>query len=127
MKRQLVGQIQRPGQRPDNVVIIADDDTPEELIQDISDGDATPSVLTTARNSLFRTANTSPTTITDFDDGKVAQRIVVIINDANTTIDFTASGLKGNVGVDWTPTTGDHMTCVYDGTDWYCDVSDNTA
>lgn len=89
-----------------------------------ADQDATPSV---AEGTYFVTANTVATTVTDFDDPTSGQIIIVEIGDALTTIDFTASGLKGNVGVDWSPTTGDHMTCVYNGTDWLCDVSDNTA
>ena len=89
-----------------------------------ADADATPSV---ANGAYFVTANTGATTITDLDDGVVGQVVFVEIADANTTIDFTASGLRGNVGVDWSPTTGDHMTCIYNGTDWLCTVSDNTA
>ncbi len=87
-----------------------------------ADGDATPSV---ANGTKFQTANTSPTTITDFDDGFEGQTITVWIDDANTTVDFTASGLLGNGGADWSPASGDHMTCVYNGTDWLCDVSEN--
>lgn len=90
----------------------------------IADGDATPDV---SAGTVFETANTTGTTITDFDGGTLNQQIIIYIEDANTNIDFTGSGLKGNVGVDWSPTTGDHMTCVYDGTDWRCLVSDNTA
>ena len=86
--------------------------------------DATPSVATGA---VFRTANAVGTTITAFDDGVIGQSITVIINDANTTVDFTGTTLKGNAGVDWSPASGDHMTCVFGGTNWYCDVSDNTA
>lgn len=89
-----------------------------------TDQDATPSVVL---GKTFKTTNTAPTTIIDFTNGHEGQQITVIINDANTIIDFTASSLKGNVGVDWSPTTGDHMNCVYDGTDWYCNISDNTA
>lgn len=85
--------------------------------------DATPSVQ---GGTLFQTANTSATTITDFDEGATGQEIIVKINDAFTTIDFTASGLKGNGGVDWSPASGDHMRCWYDGTDWLCEVFDNT-
>lgn len=126
-KRHFVGQVRIARGRPENVELFVDDRTPEDLVQSFTDQDATPSVKTTARYGIFKTANTVGTTITDFDDGYTGQVIYVIINDANTTIDFTASGLKGNVGADWSPTTGDHMTCFYDGTDWYCDVSDNTA
>jgi hypothetical protein len=121
------GQILRPGQRPENVQIVTTEVENEDLVQTITDQDATPSVKNSSQYTLFKTANTVATTITDFDDGEIGQVVRVIINDANTTIDFTASGLKGNAGVDWSPTTGDHMTCVYDGTDWYCDISDNTA
>ncbi|MFC1712128.1 glycosyl hydrolase family 28-related protein [Candidatus Poribacteria bacterium] len=89
----------------------------------LSDGDATPSV---AGGNVFKTANTGATTITMFDDGMAGQKITVIIGDANTTMDFTGTNLKGNSGADWSPVSGDHMTCVFDGTNWYCDVSDNT-
>lgn len=86
--------------------------------------DATPSV---SGGSYFRTANTNPTTITGFDDGVTGQEVIVEINDANTTIDFTGTTLKGNGGSDWSPTTGDHMRCFYNGTNWLCEISDNTA
>lgn len=90
----------------------------------IADGDATPNVQ---GNHLFKTQNTGATTITDFDNGHYGQEITVIIDDGNTTIDFTGTNLKGNGGADWSPSAGDHMTCVYDGTSWYCNISDNTA
>ena len=86
-------------------------------------GDTTPSV---ANGNVFKTANTGATTITMFDDGVAGQKITVIIGDGNTTLDFTGTNLKGNGGADWPSTTNDHMTCIYDGTNWYCDVSDNT-
>jgi hypothetical protein len=72
---------------------------------------------------IFKTNNGSSTTIDDFDDGAIGQVIKVIINDTNTTIDFTSSGLKGNGGADWSPTTNDWMECLYDGTDWFCSVT----
>ena len=88
-----------------------------------ADGDATPNVYD---KELFKTANTGATTITDFEDGYENQKITVVINDANTSIDFTGSNLKGNGGVDWSPSAGDHMTCVYDGEQyWYCTISEN--
>ena len=121
-REQLTGQLNRPGNRPENVTLVVS--SPEPLIQTFTDQDTTPSV---SGFDLFQTGNTVATTITDFDDGRVGQVIYVLIKDTNTTIDFTASGLLGNVGVDWTPTIDDHMTCVYDGTDWHCTISDNTA
>jgi len=91
-----------------------------------ADADATPSV---AGGYLFKTANTGATTITALDDGHEGQVIRVIFNDANTTVDFTGTNLKGNVGVDWSPATNDHMTCVHNAATglWHCDISDNTA
>lgn len=86
--------------------------------------DATPSVST---GNFFKTANAGPTVITDFDDGYNGQEITVVIGDANTTIDFSATDLKGNAGSDWVPTSGDHMVCIHDGTSWFCNISDNTA
>lgn len=86
--------------------------------------DATPSV---AGGRVFATANAGATIITDFDDGKPGQVIVVKIGDANTIVDFTLSGLKGNAGMNWSPIAGDSMICVYDGEYWLCTISDNTA
>lgn len=84
-----------------------------------SDGDATPSVK---RGKLFITANTGATTITNLDDGIQGDEVLVLINDANTTVDFTGSNLKGNGGVDWVPGSGDFMRCRKHGANWYCDV-----
>jgi hypothetical protein len=80
-----------------------------------------------AGGTLFKTANTGATTISMFDGGQVGQMITVIIGDANTTIDFTGTDLEGNVGADWSPASGDHLVAVFDGSNWYCIVSDNTA
>ena len=85
--------------------------------------DATPDV---GDGNLFKTANTSATTITMFDGGSNGQIIWVVIGDTHTTIDFTGTNLEGNSGADWTPTTNDHMVCVSDGTNWFCTISDNT-
>ena len=99
-------------------------DIKQPKAQAFTANDLTPSVLS---GTLFKTANTTLTTITDIDDMVDGDVVRIIINDTFTKVDFTASNLKGNVGVDWSPTTGDHMTCVYDGTSKYCDISDNTA
>lgn len=88
-----------------------------------STNDATPSV---AQGEVFRTNNGLATTITALDDGTVGKRVTVVINDNLTTVDFTGTTMKGNGGVDWSPTAGDHMVCVYDGANWYCNISDNT-
>jgi hypothetical protein len=90
-------------------------------IANFASTDTDPSVQ---NGVLFKTNNGSSTTIDDFDDGATGQVIKVIINDTNTTIDFTTSGLRGNGGADWSPTTYDWMECFYDGTDWFCSVHD---
>ena len=89
----------------------------------IPDGDATPKLWA---NKYFTTGNTSPTTITAFVGGnaQIGQPKTIVFKDALTTIDFTGTNLKGNAGADWKPAVGDSMTCVYDGTDWHCDIVD---
>ena len=86
----------------------------------ITDEDATPSV---AQHLFWKTGNTIATTITAFDDGISGQRIVIRIGDANTTIDFSGTTLKGNGGVDWVPVSNNTMSCISDGTNWYCDIT----
>lgn len=85
---------------------------------------ATPSV---AGGRLFRTNNSLATTITAFDGGVLGQEIELHVNDANTTIDFTGTTLRGNAGVNWSPTTGDAMRCTFDGTNWRCQIIDCTS
>jgi len=89
------------------------------VIQNFADADATPSV---AQGMYFKTANTGGTTITALNDGFTGQVVIVIINDANTTVDFTGTTLKGNAGGDWSASADDQMTCVFDGTNWYCHI-----
>ena len=84
-----------------------------------ADLDTTPTVLNTY---VLRTANTGATIISDFDDGYDGQEVTVIINDNNTTIDFTSTNLKGNGNSNWSPVQTDSMRCVKTGTIWYCQV-----
>jgi len=82
---------------------------------------ATPAVNTGA---LYKTANASPTTITNFSSGVQGQRIVIVGADSgNTTLDLSANAnMKGNSGSDKTLANGDHAECIYDGTVWYCQI-----
>lgn len=96
----------------------------KNTVQTFTAQDATPAV---SGGTVFKTANASATTITMFDSAVEGQFIYVLINDANTTIDFTGTNLKGNAGVDWSPTTGDTMECFFVSPNWYCRISDNTA
>jgi len=88
--------------------------------------DSTPTVAAGGRRHTFRTQSKNPTPITAFDDGAKGQEITVIFADSNTTIDFTATTLKGNGGYDFTGAKGDVMTGVFDGTNWYFQVHNNT-
>jgi len=93
-------------------------------VSTFASADATPSVV---GSNLCKTSNGAGTVITMLDQGRVGKVVKVIIGDANTTIDFTGTNLKGNAGVDWSPGSGDWMECVFDGTDWYCSVHDTTS
>ena len=120
-KKNLVGSLLESGEKTRQVRFIGDELVSGEIPETFTDGDTTPSV--SARNKLFKTANTGATTISDLDDGYTGQDVTIAFTDANTTIDFTASGLKGNGGVDWTPGVNDSMRWIYDGTDWWCIIS----
>jgi hypothetical protein len=86
----------------------------------LASGTTLPSVQNT---SILQTANAAPTTITNFLVGRVGQTIKVLFGDANTTVDFTGTNLKGRAS-DWTPGVGDSMECTTpDGTTWYCITS----
>lgn len=107
----------------DTVVAAA---TADPRVHSFASTDATPSVGFGGKRMAFKTANAGATTVTMFDDGVTGQEITVLFEDANTTIDFTGTNLKGNAGADFVGADGDVMACVFDGTDWFCQVHDNT-
>lgn len=78
-------------------------------------GEAQPEVY---KGTRFKTDNqASQVTITNFDNAEEGNRIFILAADGgNTTFDFSNSNLKGNGGVDWTPSDGDFMECTFDGT-----------
>ena len=61
----------------------------------ISDGDTTPDV---ASYQNYITANTASTTITDFDGAMLSdgRELCVLVNDSNTVIDLTSSGIEAS-------------------------------
>lgn len=59
--------------------------------------DATPSVF---GSSVFKTANTSLTTITNFDGGSEGQDITVECDDYYTVVSMTGANIKGNLYTD---------------------------
>ena len=108
----------------DNVIHYTRNNTQSQYTKEFADGDATPSIVAA---SVFETNNTGATTITDFDDGSNSQQITVVFGDSNTTIDFTSTSLKGNGGANWSPSPDDSMICTLIGSNWYCQISDNSA
>lgn len=86
--------------------------------------DATPSVKNGIYESKFcYTANVNATTITNLDDGFTGQDIYIIVGDALTTFDFTASWLKGNNGGDYIAGNGDVIHAIRDNFGfWYCQI-----
>jgi parallel beta-helix repeat protein len=94
---------------------------PGTFITTFASLDTTPSVK---RGRTFQTANASATVISAFDDGVEGDEIFVLIDDANTTIDFTGTTLKGNGGADKVCTSGDFLRARLMGGNWYCDFVD---
>ena len=97
--------------------------------EDFTANDATPDI--DSWNQYFKTANTGSTTITDFVNS-FSQEIIpdgheiwVLVNDANTTFDFTGSSLTGNGGADLAAAAGTLMHAIFDGEDnvWRCFLS----
>jgi len=106
-------------------------------IEDLPDGNATPDLDTETDQVVYRTANTGPTTYTGFyqspNFSPTGRSIMIVINDNLSTFDFSGVNLKGNAGVSWSPTVGDHLKATYSMESaptaslgvWYCDVSEN--
>jgi len=78
-----------------------------------ADGDTTPAVSATIG---YKTANTSPTTITDF-DGATNKMIIINAGDNDTTIQANAN-INLNGGSDLDLKTDDVATFVHDGSTW---------
>jgi hypothetical protein len=89
------------------------------------DGDATPWVQS---YRTFKTANTSPTAITRFDGGYPGKTIALLIDDNETTIDFTSPDLSGNRGFAYPAAAGDTMYAVLDDAGvWHCIVNQTAS
>ena len=80
-----------------------------------ADGDATPSVTGV---TVLQVNNTSATTITAFDDGTTAQRIVVQVLDANTSIENNSSIKLHGSATRPSQTGGYVVNMRYSGTQW---------
>lgn len=78
----------------------------------------------------FKTANTAAATLWGFNGVSgttwIGREVFILIDDANTGVDFTGTTLKGNGGVDLAAgasTVGKilHFVCI-DGTNWACQI-----
>jgi len=85
-----------------------------------ADGDTTPDISSTDKWICY---NTKPTIITTFDGGNRGDFKFVIFAGKKTTVDFSDTNLIGNHGVDLKVNKGDIFVMIFDGTDWYCDIS----
>jgi len=74
-----------------------------ELQRAFTDGDTTPDIFSM---TAFRTANTAPTSITDFNRGHSGKIFFVLVADANTTF-VNSSNLATGTGGNITPASGD--------------------
>jgi hypothetical protein len=92
-----------------------------------TDAATTPSV-SAAGAWFFKTANTGSTTINSLSGGVQGQHVFILVNDNNTTFDFTSTTLFTINGTDYLAATGDIVECLNtDGTNWMCAVWGSNA
>jgi|TARA_Y100000310_G_scaffold313107_1_gene361073 hypothetical protein len=104
-----------------SVFELSDPNNQDLVAVTVADGDTTPGI---SGGQLLTTANTGATIISDFDGGGQGQPVFLIINDANTTLNFSTGSLKGNGGVDRLMASGESVIAFANvgvGT-WYCHV-----
>lgn len=96
--------------------------TGEGYVHLFTANDATPDVV---KGTIYRTANTSTTTITAFDNANsIGKNITVLINDSFTRFDVTGTTLKHHITVDFAADSLSVISWVWDGTNWFCTQSD---
>lgn len=97
--------------------------TPRANFASFADGDATPDV---AGRVGWRTANTTATTITGFDHAQNTNTLkhlfLLLIDDANTSIDFGSSAIQSNQSGVRAMNQGDLLLCVRHGGDTAADA-----
>lgn len=85
----------------------------------IADGTTSPNVRA---GKVFTCAATAGTTISSLTGNAITGQEVTINLAVNWTVDFSGTTLKGNGGVDLTGTATNGIRCIFDGTNWRCDV-----
>jgi hypothetical protein len=81
---------------------------------------ATPSV---AHGLLWFTANDAPRIYTSFLGGSPNQEISIRVADTKTTFAFGRGNLRGNASTSYTASPGDLLSCLFDGTNWTCEIA----
>lgn len=99
-------------------------DFPAEVFVTLTANSATPTV---AYGNFFQTANTVATTITNFPGGHRKKIIYGLVNDSNTTFDFTSNAnfKWGSGTVDYSPPLGTTWWAWHDGSAWNFTFSSN--
>ena len=89
------------------------------VAQLLTQNDTTPSVIS-AQHEIWRTNNSSSTTITAFDDGVLGQTVHLQLNDANTGFTHNASSfiLNGGANIAVGTGAGHTLSFVFIGTAW---------
>jgi hypothetical protein len=97
-----------------------DKGSPFKAHTDVADGDTTPSV--DSGRTLLVTGNTSPTTITEFEDSVPGQMVTIVFRDNNTTVAQESGGgtirLSGPAG-DRTFLDRQTLTLIRSDSFWY--------
>lgn len=94
-----------------------------ESVSAFAADDATPSV---AGGSAFKTANANATTITDLEGGTEGQQVWLLVDDANTTIDFnTGTNITGNGGANFVAKAGDCVHFIFLNGKWRGFISES--
>jgi hypothetical protein len=83
------------------------------ILGELTVNSATPSIV---GFNVWTTANTNPTTITNFTGGVTGQTITLLFTDANTTL---TDGANLKLSAAFTSTADDTMTLFYNGTAWF--------
>ena len=86
-----------------------------EAAGSFTDGDTTPNL---DGKTFMKEANTSPTTITDFDNGHPGQRFILEHTTGNTTLTHGANTIDLQGQVSFTGQDGVFQEFIYDGTRW---------
>lgn len=99
-----------------NPAMVVKNNTPEDGLINFVDGDTTPSVGG-KNSSIFAFNNSAATTVITFDDGTPGQKITVVAQNGNTTLQNSGSLITKNT-VNRTLAPAEVCQFINDGTTW---------